>query len=144
MDSEGSDTIDAAAVLAGGAVKPFDAANGGHKGTGLALVVELLAGPLVGAAVADKVDAGDGGNLVVAIDPSILQVRSFPHKPCAYHRLTCWKSPRAHLAVALDPSTLKALCLRALPDVHARALVHHESTEIATMGRRLSAMHYCA
>ena len=35
-------------------------------------MVELLAGPLVGAAVADKLEEKNWGNLVVAIDPGLL------------------------------------------------------------------------
>jgi LDH2 family malate/lactate/ureidoglycolate dehydrogenase len=38
-------------VLNGGAIRVFDRS---HKGSNLALMVELLAGPLVGAAVEDK------------------------------------------------------------------------------------------
>ncbi len=41
-----------------------------YKGSHLALVVEMLAGPLVGAAVADKLGACNWGNLVLAIDPA--------------------------------------------------------------------------
>lgn len=35
-------------------------------------MVELLAGPLVGAAVADKLEAKNWGNLVLAVDPELL------------------------------------------------------------------------
>ncbi len=42
------------------------------QGSNLALMVELLAGPLVGAAVADKLEEKNWGNLVVAIDPGLL------------------------------------------------------------------------
>ena len=72
MDSKGRDTVDPNAVLDGGALKVFD---GSHKGSALALMVELLAGPLVGAAIADKLEEKNWGNLVVAIDPALLQVR---------------------------------------------------------------------
>ena len=41
-----------------------------YKGSHLALVVEMLAGPLVGAAVADKLGTRNWGNLVLAIDPA--------------------------------------------------------------------------
>lgn len=74
QDPQGRDTTDPEAVLSGGALKVFD---GSHKGSALALFVELLAGPLVGAAVADKLEEKNWGNLIVAIDPSLLQVR-FP------------------------------------------------------------------
>lgn len=72
MDSAGHDTTDPNAVLTGGALKVFD---GSYKGSALALFVELLAGPLVGAAVADKMEEKSWGNLMIAIDPSLLQVR---------------------------------------------------------------------
>ena len=43
-----------------------------YKGSNLALMVELLAGPLVGAAVADKLAERNWGNLVVALDPGLM------------------------------------------------------------------------
>jgi LDH2 family malate/lactate/ureidoglycolate dehydrogenase len=43
-----------------------------HKGSNLALMVELLAGPLVGAAVADKLEERNWGNLLLVIDPELL------------------------------------------------------------------------
>lgn len=43
-----------------------------HKGSNLALMVELLAGPLVGAAVADKLEQRNWGNLLLAVDPELL------------------------------------------------------------------------
>ena len=43
-----------------------------YKGSHLALLVELLAGPLVGAAVADKLEARNWGNLLLAIDPGLM------------------------------------------------------------------------
>lgn len=75
MDPQGRDTTDPDAVLSGGALKVFD---GSHKGSALALFVELLAGPLVGAAVADKLEEKNWGNLIVAIDPAMLQVPPSP------------------------------------------------------------------
>ncbi|WP_335308951.1 Ldh family oxidoreductase [Sphingomonas phyllosphaerae] len=70
---DGSDTTDAAAVLAG-AMRTF----GGHKGSALALMVELLAGPLIGdltSAESIAWDAGRkgsplGGELILALDPA--------------------------------------------------------------------------
>ncbi|KTT73605.1 Ldh family oxidoreductase [Sphingomonas endophytica] len=70
---DGSDTTDAAAVLAG-AMRTF----GGHKGSALALMVELLAGPLIGdmtSAESIAWDAGRkgsplGGELIIALDPA--------------------------------------------------------------------------
>ncbi|KAI8467050.1 MAG: Malate/L-lactate dehydrogenase, partial [Monoraphidium minutum] len=69
QDAEGAVTDDPSKVLEGGAIRVFD---GSHKGSNLALMVELLAGPLVGAAVADKLEAKNWGNLVLAIDPDLL------------------------------------------------------------------------
>lgn len=43
-----------------------------HKGSNLALMVELLAGPLVGAAVADKLEERNWGNLILVVDPQLL------------------------------------------------------------------------
>ncbi len=70
---DGGDTTDPAEVLAG-AMRTF----GGHKGSALALMVELLAGPLLGdltSAESIAWDAGRkgsplGGELIVALDPA--------------------------------------------------------------------------
>jgi LDH2 family malate/lactate/ureidoglycolate dehydrogenase len=69
QDASGSPTTDPQAVLSGGALLSFDRS---HKGSALGLIVELLAGPLAGAAVADKAASRDWGNLVVAVDPELL------------------------------------------------------------------------
>jgi hypothetical protein len=71
-----------------------------HKGSNLALMVELLAGPLVGAAVADKLEERNWGNLVLVIDPSLLgepdvikartQVRVHGCGPCWGCEGVCW------------------------------------------------------
>ena len=66
-DSEGRLTTDPAAAL-GGAIKAF----GGYKGAALALVVELLSRPLVGATRNEDGTKLDWGNLVFAIDPELL------------------------------------------------------------------------
>ncbi len=50
----------------GGALKTL----AGHKGSGLALLVQVLAGTLVGAASFDN-DSENAGNLVMAINPNI-------------------------------------------------------------------------
>jgi len=73
VDSGGRPTTDAAAVL-DGAMRTF----GGHKGSALAAMVELLAGPLIGdltSAESIALDDGRGGSpmggeLVLAIDPA--------------------------------------------------------------------------
>ncbi|MEH3100834.1 Ldh family oxidoreductase [Sphingomonas adhaesiva] len=72
-DADGRATTDAEAVLAG-AMRTF----GGHKGSSLATMVELLAGPLIGdmtsreslAADAGRGGSPIGGELIVAIDPA--------------------------------------------------------------------------
>jgi delta1-piperideine-2-carboxylate reductase len=72
IDSEGRPTRDPKAVLEG-AQLPF----GGYKGASLALMIELLAGPLIGdflSIEAEEDDAGagaapHGGELILALDP---------------------------------------------------------------------------
>ena len=71
---DGAPTIDPAAALAG-ALLPF----GGHKGSALSLMVELIAGPMIGdltsrqAKAVENGDAGPplGGELFIAIDPAV-------------------------------------------------------------------------
>jgi len=73
VDAQGQATTDAAAVLDGGALLTF----GGHKGSALSTMIELLAGPLIGDltsldALALTNDAGNAprhGELVLAFDP---------------------------------------------------------------------------
>src|SRR3546814_15527758 len=70
IDAEGAPTTDAEAALAG-AMLTF----GGHKGSALATMVELIAGPLIGdmtsrESIAHDAGAGAspfGGELVIAI-----------------------------------------------------------------------------
>jgi len=73
IDADGQPTTDAAAALAG-AVLPF----GGYKGSGLALLVDVLSGVLTGAAfglhIINLYDEGERtqnlGHFFVALDPS--------------------------------------------------------------------------
>ncbi len=73
IDKDGNPTTDPNQVLAG-SLLPF----GGYKGASIALMIELLVGPLIGercsfeAAAADNKDGGPprGGELLIAIDPS--------------------------------------------------------------------------
>ena len=67
-DADGHPTRDPNKALKG-ALRTFDR---GYKSSNLALMVELLAGPLVGAAHVNKLSAKNWGNLVVAIHPSLL------------------------------------------------------------------------
>ncbi|MCY3917766.1 MAG: Ldh family oxidoreductase [Chloroflexi bacterium] len=66
-DCDGQITTDPAAALAG-AIRAF----GGYKGAALALIVEVLTRPLVGAVRDDAGKKRDWGNLVFAIDPELL------------------------------------------------------------------------
>ena len=66
-DRDGRVTTDPAAALAG-AIMAF----GGYKGAALALIVEVLTRPLVGAVRDEAGKKRDWGNLVFAIDPELL------------------------------------------------------------------------
>lgn len=66
-DAEGRLTTDPEVALAG-AIKAF----GGYKGAALALIVETLTRPLVGATRKEDGTKLDWGNLVFAIDPELL------------------------------------------------------------------------
>ncbi|MGK2287177.1 Ldh family oxidoreductase [Pedomonas sp. V897] len=73
IDAEGNPTTDAAAALEG-AMLTF----GGHKGSALATMIELIAGPLIGDMTSAESIAYDdnakaspfGGELIIAIDPA--------------------------------------------------------------------------
>lgn len=72
LDPEGRPTTDAAEALAGSMLT-----FGGHKGSALAAMVELIAGPLIGDMTSAESLAADdgagasplGGELIIAIDP---------------------------------------------------------------------------
>ncbi|MGB4759204.1 MAG: Ldh family oxidoreductase [Candidatus Saccharimonadales bacterium] len=69
IDKDGNPTTDPAEAMSG-ALLPFDR---GYKGSGFGMVVEMLAGPLVGGAWIDNKTFGEEwGNLVLAIDPGLL------------------------------------------------------------------------
>lgn len=76
IDSDGADTTNANAVVNGGAMLTF----GGHKGSALSTMIELMAGPLIGDLTSlDSLalDAGVGGTpchgeLILAFDPAHL------------------------------------------------------------------------
>lgn len=71
-DNEGNPTTDPQKAIAG-AIRSFDRS---YKGSGLALVAEILAGPLVGAAFCGIGDSkGNWGHLMFAIDPELLMDR---------------------------------------------------------------------
>ena len=67
-DANGLPTSDPAEALAG-AIRVFDRS---HKSSGLALMVELLAGAFSGCAIEDKRASASWGNFVLAIDPKII------------------------------------------------------------------------
>jgi LDH2 family malate/lactate/ureidoglycolate dehydrogenase len=79
-DGKGNVTEDPNAAIEGGAIKTFD---GSYKSSNLALIVELLAGPLVGAAIADKMSEKNWGNLVIAVDPKLLGQGEFEKRAAA-------------------------------------------------------------
>ena len=74
IDAAGEPTLDPAQALAG-ALLPF----GGYKGSALSMMVELIAGPLIGeptsraAAALDNGDGGPplGGELLIAMSPEV-------------------------------------------------------------------------
>jgi LDH2 family malate/lactate/ureidoglycolate dehydrogenase len=70
--ADGNWTTDASEALDGGAIATF----GGHKGAGLSLVVEILAGALSGGAVLGEVEskkvAKSWGHTFIAINPNAL------------------------------------------------------------------------
>ncbi|MCW6160080.1 MAG: Ldh family oxidoreductase [Candidatus Micrarchaeales archaeon] len=70
-DKEGNKTTDPAKALEGSVT-----AFGGHKGAGLAMMIEVLTGPLVKASFSTVGDvANNWGNLVMVIDPELLTDR---------------------------------------------------------------------
>lgn len=69
VDKDGKPTNDPSAAM-DGAILPFDR---GHKGAGLGMMVEMLAGPLVSSAWVDnKTFTEEWGSLFIAIDPNLL------------------------------------------------------------------------
>jgi len=71
-DRQGVPTTDPQRAIEG-AIRSFDR---GYKGSGLALICEILAGPLVGAAYCGIGDSkGNWGHLIFAIDPELLAGR---------------------------------------------------------------------
>ena len=65
-DKDGNETTDPAEIM-DGAIRPFDK---GYKGAGLALMVQIIGGALVGA---DFLNGSDNdGNVIIAINPEAL------------------------------------------------------------------------
>ena len=73
VDTEGQPTTDPAAAL-NGAFLTF----GGHKGSGLSLIVELLGGVLPGGTPpggpVSKKQSENWANTIIALDPALLSV----------------------------------------------------------------------
>ena len=68
-DADGNATTDPVKAIQG-ALRSFDR---GFKGSGLAMMIEILAGPLVGAACAGVGDSKKNwGHLILAVDPDLL------------------------------------------------------------------------
>ena len=73
IDKDGNPTLDPAAAMEG-ALLPFDHS---YKGSGLGMMVEMLAGPLInGAWVDNKTFEEEWGTIFIAIDPNLLIDRS--------------------------------------------------------------------
>ena len=76
LNKEGEKTDDPSAIANGGVLLPF----GGHKGSAIAMMVELLAAGLVGdmfsfeAKIADNKDGGParGGEFIMALSPQLI------------------------------------------------------------------------
>jgi L-2-hydroxycarboxylate dehydrogenase (NAD+) len=77
-DNQGHSTTNPTDALKG-ALRVFDR---GYKGSHIALMVELLAGSLTGAAAEDKGTAQNWGSLVICIDPAVLG----PENPAAFQQ----------------------------------------------------------
>ncbi len=70
IDKNGNLTQDPDAVMGGGALLPFDK---GYKGSGIGMVVEIMAGPLAASAYCDcETFDKEWGSTFIAIDPNLL------------------------------------------------------------------------
>jgi LDH2 family malate/lactate/ureidoglycolate dehydrogenase len=69
IDKDGNPTVDPAEAMSG-AILPFDR---GYKGSGLGMVVEMIAGPLASSAYCDyETYDKEWGSTFIAIDPELL------------------------------------------------------------------------
>ena len=81
LSKEGKETTDPAEIADGGVLLPF----GGYKGSGIAMMVELLAGALVGdnfsyeTAAKDNNDGGppSGGEFILAMSPDKISEKNW-------------------------------------------------------------------
>jgi LDH2 family malate/lactate/ureidoglycolate dehydrogenase len=78
LDAEGNSTSDPKKALDGGSLLPFD---NSYKGSGLAFIVEILAGTLTGAGFGG-INENDGwGNVFIAFSPELLtDIKEFRDK----------------------------------------------------------------
>lgn len=137
-DAEGNPSTDAEAVLAG-AMRTF----GAHKGSALAAMVELVAGPLIGDMTSAESMAADegrggspiGGELILAIDPAgFLGVGVEDHLRRAETMFETIEGQGARL-----PGT-RRLIARAHSDVHGLripAKLHHDILEVLERGNAM-------
>jgi LDH2 family malate/lactate/ureidoglycolate dehydrogenase len=78
LDRAGRPTADPDALLEGGSMAPLGSPLAPHKGFGLALLVDALAGVLSGAEFAQGVGAGTSGSVLWALDvEAFLPLREF-------------------------------------------------------------------
>ena len=99
VDAEGNPTTDPNAILEGSLL-----AFGGHKGSSLAMMVELLAGGLIGesfsfeAAKRDNNDGGppQGGEFILAMDPGMFGNREgwLDHSETLFEQITAQEGTR--------------------------------------------------
>jgi LDH2 family malate/lactate/ureidoglycolate dehydrogenase len=75
INSEGNLTLDPVSILSGGAIFPF----GGYKGSGLAFMVELLAGALTGSKVGAN-GKSSWGTFFMLIDPEFFTDKTSFHQ----------------------------------------------------------------
>ncbi|WP_028605853.1 Ldh family oxidoreductase [Ottowia thiooxydans] len=91
IDALGQPTSNANSILNGGAMLAF----GGHKGSALSTMIELLAGPLIGDLTSlDSLEYDDGqgaspchGELVIAMDPLLLGQGQYANDTARAERL---------------------------------------------------------
>lgn len=82
IDAEGRPTTDPKAIMAGGALLPF----GGHKGSAIAAMVEILAAALTGgrfgfedrSAQFPGAESSNAGQSIILLDPSVTAGAGFP------------------------------------------------------------------
>jgi delta1-piperideine-2-carboxylate reductase len=127
IDGNGASTTDPAAIVDGGAILPF----GGHKGSSIAMMVELLAAALTGSDFSFQVDrsaypgaeTSRSGEFILLVDPACAGQRPFVARleelVAGLHASGQQRLPgdrryanrrrAAEQGVPLDPATLQSL-----------------------------------